>query len=138
MKSIKDILSQYNEIDERYIRISMDLASQISAYLKEKKWSQAKFAMELKKNESEVSKWLSGTHNFTVKTLALIESVLKKDLFVIPLDINKNSKPKEKIVVKFAPVFINFNDMPNIPLEDEGIHLYSYYNGEYKLNYKSN
>lgn len=97
MKSIKNLLKKYKKVDERYIRISMDLAAQISAHLKDKGWNQAKFAKKLKKEESEISKWLSGTHNFTVKTLALIESVLDKDLFIIPLDINKGINPEKEI-----------------------------------------
>lgn len=30
----------------------------------------------LNKNESEISKWMRGTHNFTIETISSIENVL--------------------------------------------------------------
>ncbi len=30
----------------------------------------------LDKNESEISKWMRGTHNFTIETISQIENVL--------------------------------------------------------------
>jgi len=36
------------------------------------------------KKESEISKWLSGTHNFTIETIAKIQGELKEVLIVIP------------------------------------------------------
>jgi transcriptional regulator with XRE-family HTH domain len=37
---------------------------------------QRKLADKLGKHESEISKWLSGTHNFTFATISKIEAVL--------------------------------------------------------------
>jgi transcriptional regulator with XRE-family HTH domain len=90
MSKISDFLKSIPDSERRYIKISSDLAAQISAYLVEKGWLQSDLAKNLGKNESEISKWLSGTHNFTVKTLASIENVIQKDLFIIPLDIKSN------------------------------------------------
>ena len=41
-----------------------------------KNMTQKNLADMLGKKESEISKWMSGTHNFTLKTIAKIESVL--------------------------------------------------------------
>ena len=53
------------------------LAVKISKALKAKGWKNQDLAKALNiKSNSLVSKWLSGTHNFTVDTLVLIQMVL--------------------------------------------------------------
>jgi len=42
--------------------------------------SQKELASKLGKRESEVSKWLSGEHNLTVKSLLKMEAVLGKPI----------------------------------------------------------
>jgi predicted metal-binding protein len=37
----------------------------------------------MEKSPSEVGKWLSGTHNFTIKTMAKIEHTLGEELILI-------------------------------------------------------
>ena len=58
------------------VDLSFDIASRIDALLAEKGLSQKEFAEMLGKRESEVSKWLKGTHNFTLRTLSKISAVL--------------------------------------------------------------
>ncbi|MCI5451072.1 helix-turn-helix transcriptional regulator, partial [bacterium] len=38
--------------------------------------TQKDFAQKLHKRESEISKWLTGRHNFTMQTIAKIETAL--------------------------------------------------------------
>lgn len=59
-----------------HFNISFELAERISEVLKEKGLSQKDFAKLLNKRESEISKWLTGRHNFTTKTISLIETTL--------------------------------------------------------------
>ena len=63
---------------------NMLLAVRIDEALKSKGWSKKQLADAMHKNPSEVTKWLSGTHNFTLETLYLIESYLGVTLFEIP------------------------------------------------------
>ncbi|MDO4161290.1 MAG: helix-turn-helix transcriptional regulator [Prevotellaceae bacterium] len=63
--------------------LSFGLAERISEVLKEKGLSQKDFAKLLNKRESEVSKWLTGRHNFTTKTISLIEATLDCKLIEI-------------------------------------------------------
>ncbi|MBR1468552.1 MAG: helix-turn-helix transcriptional regulator [Prevotella sp.] len=42
--------------------------------------TQKEFARRMGKTESEVSVWLSGQHNFTLRTLARISAVLGEDV----------------------------------------------------------
>ena len=56
---------------------SFDLSSRIEALLCEKGWTKTDLAKKTGKKCSEVSKWLSGTQNFTLRTIALIEEALE-------------------------------------------------------------
>lgn len=58
------------------VNLSFDISSRIDTLLSERNMSQKEFAEMIGKRESEVSKWLKGTHNFTLRTLAKISAVL--------------------------------------------------------------
>lgn len=76
-----------NELERTKKR--MLLAAQIYDAIKAKGWNKKDFAKALDKNPSEITKWLSGTHNFTSDTLFDIERVLSIKL--VKLD----NKPQE-------------------------------------------
>ena len=63
------------EID-LFVTRSFDIVDRIHEILTFKQLDQKDLAALLGKKESEISKWMSGTHNFTIKTIARIEKVL--------------------------------------------------------------
>jgi transcriptional regulator with XRE-family HTH domain len=67
----------------------MLLAARIDEAISEKGWKKKDFAKALDKTPSEISKWLSGTHNFTLDTLFDIERVLNINLVQVQ---NKESE----------------------------------------------
>ena len=48
--------------------------------LKERNMTQRDFAKALNKTETEVSRWLSGTHNLTLSSIAKMATVLGDDI----------------------------------------------------------
>ena len=36
-----------------------------------------------REKEAEISKWMSGTHNFTIRTISFIETVLGEDVITV-------------------------------------------------------
>jgi predicted transcriptional regulator len=64
--------------------LSFAIADKIDAIIKEKGMTQKEFAKKMNKTEAEVSRWLSGTHNFTLKTIAKITNVLGESIITIP------------------------------------------------------
>lgn len=56
--------------------LSFGIAERISNELRERGIKQKDFANLLNKRDSEISKWLTGRHNFTIHTIAKIEAVL--------------------------------------------------------------
>ena len=58
------------------VSLNVDIANRIYDLLKKKKMTQREFAALMGKRESEISRWLTGSHGFTTTTLAKIASVL--------------------------------------------------------------
>lgn len=60
----------------RRVDLSFLIVDRIHSILKEKGLKQKDLANMLGKKESEISKWMRGTHNFTLETISSIENVL--------------------------------------------------------------
>lgn len=63
--------------------MSFALADKIDIILREKNISQKQLAKKMGKTEAEVSRWLGGTHNFTLRTIAKISDALGVKLLTI-------------------------------------------------------
>ncbi|WP_119079074.1 helix-turn-helix domain-containing protein [Chitinophaga alhagiae] len=55
---------------------SFDITERILDLLDARGWTQKDLAEKLSKKESEISRWMKGTHNFTLETIAKIELAL--------------------------------------------------------------
>lgn len=66
-----------------FVKKNLALVNQIYEILDNKGWTQKDLASGLNKSESEISKWLSGTHNLTLQTICKIESILKEEVFFV-------------------------------------------------------
>ena len=62
---------------------SFAISDKIADALEEKGMTQKMFAKQIGKTETEVSRWLSGTHNFTLRTIAKISSVLGMNIITV-------------------------------------------------------
>ena len=59
---------------------SFAIADKIEATLQEKHISHKELAKLMGKTEAEVSRWVGGTHNFTLRTIARISTAIGVDL----------------------------------------------------------
>ncbi len=73
---------------------SYDIATVLHNVLERKGWSQVEFARRLGKKESEISKWLSGVHPFTMKTMAKISAAINDDFLCLVSDYRKKLRRK--------------------------------------------
>ena len=55
------------------IRLSVEIVERIDDLMQKHNINQKQLAQKLGKNPSEINKWLSGTHNFTLKTIIRLE-----------------------------------------------------------------
>ena len=63
--------------------LSYGIAERLDAILKEKGITQHELAQRMGKRDSEVSKWLTGRHNFTTETIARIEVAIGRKIIRI-------------------------------------------------------
>ena len=71
----KDVSTQVNW--------SFAIADKIDARLKELGITRKEFARRMGTSEAEVSRWLGGTHNFTLRTLSQISTTLGTNLIQV-------------------------------------------------------
>ena len=67
----------------RSVKLSFLIVERIHAILEERGLKQKDLANMLGKKESEISKWMRGTHNFTIETISSIENVLGQAILQI-------------------------------------------------------
>lgn len=65
------------------VDLSMGIADRIVAILNARNMTQKEFAKLMGKTEAEVSRWVGGTHNFTLSTIAKISAALDSPLISI-------------------------------------------------------
>jgi len=79
---IKELKSRIPQTMKESINRRMSLAARIDDVLQTRGLTNQEFAFMMGKKPSEISRWLSGTHNFTTETLWEIERVLNIQLLV--------------------------------------------------------
>jgi hypothetical protein len=92
MNLIKKLLEDIDPVVEARIVTSMRIAAKIDDEIKAKGWSTIDFHRacnnSIPKGESNygprrIERWLSGTHDFKMSELLVIEKALSTDLFLI-------------------------------------------------------
>ncbi len=70
------------EIKEE-IRLTMGVSERLDQLMHKKGMSKVELAKALGKRPSEITRWLSGQHNFTLRTIALLTSFFGESLISI-------------------------------------------------------
>lgn len=84
--TIDNILDGISEKEQEITTYRMKLAAKISAALDKKGWNKGQLAQAVGKHPSVITKWLSGTHNFTSDTLWEIGDILGIKLLNIEIN----------------------------------------------------
>lgn len=77
----------------RESELSFGIVKRIYDILERKGWTQADLARSARKTEAEVSRWLSGTHNFTIRSISLLEATLGESIITV----NQYRKNRESV-----------------------------------------
>lgn len=87
---------------KRYVQKNLAVVAEVSRLMKEKGWTQNDLAKKLGKTNSEVSKWLSGLHNLTLKSIAKLEAVLDTDLLEVPQKSGRQTHTAHYVVMRIG------------------------------------
>ena len=82
------------------MELSVAIANRIYKILEKKGLTQKDFAQLMGKTETEVSRWLSGTHNLTMATICKISVALGEDI----VKVSDNAMPQTYDDHEFEPM----------------------------------
>lgn len=74
------LMDEIDPLEAKRTGDRMLIAARIGELIKERGWNKSYFAIKAGQQPSVISKWLSGTHNFTLDTLTEISNVLEVTL----------------------------------------------------------
>lgn len=80
VKSLEELLDAIPENIRQEVRLAAEISARIDFLMKERGLTKAQLAQALGRRPSEVTKWLSGQHNFTIATLAMLSSFFGKSI----------------------------------------------------------
>jgi ribosome-binding protein aMBF1 (putative translation factor) len=123
-KILNELNANKDPLESRRTRTSMLLAAKIIEGRKAKGWNNVEFAEKMGKLPSVITRWLSGTHNFTSDTLSDIQEALGIEL--LSLNERKEIEPAPKmvltVVVKAENSLGNFNNRKDLRLNELRAH----------------
>lgn len=83
-KIAQRILDETPKEVDVFVRWYGDVVVLVKKIMDEKGYTQRDLAKKLDKSPSEISKWLNGEHNFTLRSLAKLEAELGETILYIP------------------------------------------------------
>lgn len=102
---VSQLLSEIAPVEKLQANIKMNLAARLDDLIKSKGWGKSEFAEKVNKNPSEITKWLSGTQNFTLDTLAEIALALN-------MPVEELFRSEEEPVLNKVHILITVNEVP--------------------------
>jgi len=94
---LEEALSHVPAERRREGEISFGVARRINEVLQTKGWSKTDLAQKTGKDNATISRWMSGQHNFTIRTIAMIENVLGSKI----LDVKPTYNQRKPAVAKY-------------------------------------
>ncbi len=82
-KSLDEMLGTIPAEIQMRVDLSFDIADRIDALMHERGLSKKQFADALGRRPSEITKWLSGQHNFTIATLAMLSAFFGRSIVTV-------------------------------------------------------
>jgi len=101
---INQLLGELTPVEKLQTNTKMTLAARLDDLITARGWGKSEFAEKVNKNPSEITKWLSGTHNFTIDTLAEIGVVLN-------MPVSELFAPKQVHLINRVQVVISVKEV---------------------------
>lgn len=120
---LQELLDEVTPLEMEQTKVKMQLAARIEDYMREKGWNKSQFAEKVGKNPSEITKWFSGTQNFTIDVLTEIASSLGVELSAL------FGKRQVQVIYRNEMVVKSVATQPTIVITtpmSQGIDVYGY------------
>ena len=81
--SLRELLSDITPEERAEARLSFQISNRLDTLMNERGLSKKQFADAIGKRPSEITRWLSGEHNFTISTLAMLSSFFGQPIVTV-------------------------------------------------------
>lgn len=82
-KSLQEILGPIPTDVCNEVELSFEISDRIDSLMRERGLTKKQFADALGRRPSEITKWLSGQHNFTISTLAMLSAFFGRPIISV-------------------------------------------------------
>ncbi|MBD5246630.1 MAG: helix-turn-helix transcriptional regulator [Barnesiella sp.] len=72
--SLRELLGDITPEERAEAQLSFQISNRLDYLMQERGLSKKQFANAIGKRPSEITRWLSGEHNFTISTLAMLST----------------------------------------------------------------
>ena len=81
--SLRELLGDITPEERAEARLSFQISNRLDFLMQEKGLSKKQLADAIGKRPSEITRWLSGEHNFTISTLAMLSSFFGQPIITV-------------------------------------------------------
>lgn len=81
--SLRELLADITPAERAEARLSFQISNRLDYLMQEKGLSKKQLADAIGKRPSEITRWLSGEHNFTISTLAMLSSFFGQPIITV-------------------------------------------------------
>ena len=81
--SLNDIFNEIPNEKREESRLSFAISNRLDFLMKEKGLNKKQFADAIGKRPNEITRWLSGEHNFTIATIAMLSTFFGKPIITV-------------------------------------------------------
>lgn len=81
--SLRELLGDISPEEKAEARLSFQISNRLDFLMKEKGLSKKQLADAIGKRPSEITRWLSGEHNFTISTLAMLSTFFGQPIITV-------------------------------------------------------
>ena len=82
-KTLEEMLSPIPANVQAEVDLSFEISDRIDALMRQRGLTKKQFADALGRRPSEITKWLSGEHNFTISTLAMLSTFFGQPIITV-------------------------------------------------------
>lgn len=81
--SLQEIFDEIPNEKREETRLSFAISNRLAALMQERGLNKKQFAEALGKRPNEITRWLSGEHNFTISTIAMLSNFFGKPIITV-------------------------------------------------------
>lgn len=81
--SLQEIFEEIPREKREETRLSFAISNRLDSLMRKKGLNKKRFAEALGKRPNEITRWLSGEHNFTISTLAMLSTFFEQPIITV-------------------------------------------------------